>query len=65
MRRKHLPLEQAGGANPEAKAKVALVLEVLSGERTISAACKETGLKPPSYYKGDGDAGADGADRDP
>lgn len=51
MRRKKAPLEKLESDDREAKAKVSLVLEVLSGEKTISAACRETGLKPLSYYK--------------
>ncbi|MCI0659195.1 MAG: hypothetical protein L0170_19245 [Acidobacteria bacterium] len=51
MKRRKGPMESMEIADEEAKGKVSLVLEVLSGEKTISQACKETGLKPLSYYK--------------
>jgi hypothetical protein len=51
MRRKKLPLEKMQMEDPEAKGKVSLVLQVLSGEKTIAEACKETGLKPLQDYK--------------
>ncbi|MBI4565581.1 MAG: hypothetical protein HY716_12875 [Planctomycetes bacterium] len=51
MRRRVNPLDRLPVSQEEAKAKVALVLQVLSGEKSISEACRETGLKPLSYYK--------------
>lgn len=51
MRRKKLPLERMDVADPEAKGKVAMVLSVLSGEKAIAEACRETGLAPLQYYK--------------
>lgn len=51
MRRKKGPLEKIEVEDPQAKAKVSLVLQVLSGEKTISAACKDTGIQPVQYYK--------------
>lgn len=51
MRRRKSPLERLEVADPEAKAKVMLVLQVLSGEKTINGACREVGLLPLQYYK--------------
>lgn len=51
MRRKLSPLTKLDVEDKDAKAKVSLVLQVLSGEKTITEACKETGIKPISYYK--------------
>jgi molybdenum-dependent DNA-binding transcriptional regulator ModE len=51
MKRRKGPLESMEEKDEEAKGKVSLVLEVLSGEKSISQACKETGLKPLTYYK--------------
>jgi molybdenum-dependent DNA-binding transcriptional regulator ModE len=51
MKRRKGPLESMDVKDEEAKGKVSLVLEVLSGEKSIAQACKETGLKPLSYYK--------------
>ena len=51
MKRKKQPLERMEVTDAPAKAKVAMVLEVLSGEKTITQACQETGLKPLQYYK--------------
>lgn len=51
MRRKVNPLSKLPVTEEEAKAKVSLVLQVLSGEKSISEACRDTGLKPLSYYK--------------
>ena len=51
MKRKKGPLSKLESEDREAKAKVSLVLQVLSGEKSISGACKETGIKPVSYYK--------------
>ena len=36
---------------PEVKARVLAVLQSLSGEKTITEICRETGLKPLQYYK--------------
>lgn len=36
---------------PEVKARVLAVLQALSGEKTISEICRETGLKQIQYYK--------------
>jgi len=36
---------------PEVKARVLAVLQSLSGEKTITEICRETGLKPIQYYK--------------
>ena len=51
MSRKKNPLETLEIEDQDAKGKVSLVLTVLSGEKSISEACRETGLKPLSYYK--------------
>lgn len=51
MKRKKMPLDRMEVTDAPAKAKVAMVLEVLSGEKPISKACQETGLKPLQYYK--------------
>jgi hypothetical protein len=51
MKRRKGPLESMEVKDEEAKGKVSLVLEVLSGEKSIAQACKETGLKPLTYYK--------------
>ncbi len=51
MKRKRSPLSKLANEDKVAKAKVAAVLEVLSGEKTISKACQESGLKPIAYYK--------------
>lgn len=51
MRQRKSPLEKLDVADPEAKAKVMLVLQVLSGEKTINGACREIGLLPLQYYK--------------
>lgn len=51
MRLRKPPLEKIEVADPEAKAKVSLVLQVLSGEKSVSGACRETGLKPMGYYR--------------
>jgi transposase-like protein len=51
MKRKKQPLDRMEVTDAPAKAKVAMVLEVLSGEKPISQACQETGLKPLQYYK--------------
>lgn len=51
MKRKKMPLERMEVQDEQAKGKVAIVLEVLAGEKSISQACKETGLKPLQYYK--------------
>jgi transposase-like protein len=51
MKRKRLPLDRMDVTDAPAKAKVAMVLEVLSGEKAIAQACQETGLKPLQYYK--------------
>lgn len=39
---------------PEVKARVLAVLQSLSGEKTITEICRETGLKPIQYYKLEG-----------
>jgi len=51
MKRKVDPLSRLPVTEEEAKAKVSLVLQVLSGEKSISEACRDTGLKPLTYYK--------------
>ena len=51
MKRKRSPLAKLENEDKVAKAKVSAVLEVLSGEKTISRACQESGLKPIAYYK--------------
>jgi transposase-like protein len=51
MKRKKMPLDRMEVTDAPAKAKVAMVLEVLSGEKSIAQACQETGLKPLQYYK--------------
>lgn len=51
MKRRKMPLERLDVTDPEAKAKVMLVLQVLSGEKTINGACREVGLLPLQYYK--------------
>lgn len=51
MRRKVNPLSRLPVTEEEAKAKVSLVIQVLSGEKSISEACRDTGLKPLTYYK--------------
>jgi len=51
MRRRINPLSRLPVTDEEAKAKVSLVLQVLSGEKSISEACRDTGMKALSYYK--------------
>ena len=51
MRRKKEPLDLVDVKDQEAKAKVALVLEVLSGEKSIAQACRDKGIAPILYYK--------------
>lgn len=51
MKRKKQPLERIAVTDEAAKAKVALVLEVLSGEKSIGKACEETGINMLQYYK--------------
>src|SRR5471030_1695841 len=51
MKRKKGPLDSLDVEDKDAKAKVSLVLTVLSGEKSIAEACRETGLKPILYYK--------------
>jgi hypothetical protein len=51
MKRKKGPLESMDVADQDAKGKVSLVLSVLAGEKSIAEACRETGLKPLTYYK--------------
>lgn len=51
MRRRKSPLETLGPEDKEARAKVAMVLSILAGEKSIAEACRETGLKPLTYYK--------------
>jgi transposase-like protein len=51
VKRRKQPLDRMEEKDQEAKGKVSLVLEVLSGEKSIAQACKETGLKPLQYYK--------------
>jgi hypothetical protein len=36
---------------PQVKARVLAVLQALSGEKSITEICHETGLKPVQYYK--------------
>lgn len=50
-KRKKQPLERIAVTDAAAKAKVALVLEVLSGEKSIGAACQEAGVNILQYYK--------------
>ena len=40
--------------SPEVKARVIAVLQALSGEKTVSEICEETGLKQLQYYKLEG-----------
>ena len=51
MRRRKGPLEAMEVEDQDAKGKVSLVLTVLAGEKSIAEACRETGLKPLTYYK--------------
>jgi len=51
MKRKKGPLDNLEVEDKDAKAKVSLVLTVLSGEKSIAEACRETGFKPILYYK--------------
>lgn len=51
MKRRTPPMERLQVTDAAAKAKVALVLEVLSGEKPISQACRETGVNMLAYYK--------------
>lgn len=52
--RKKAPMEQVEIADAQAKAKVSIVLQVLSGEKSIAAVCKETGMNALQYYKLEG-----------
>ena len=52
-RRKH-PGERLEVDNPEVKARVMVVLQALSGEKTIREICRETGLKEIQYYRLEG-----------
>lgn len=52
-RRKNLS-ERVEVENPQVKARVLAVLQALSGEKTISEICQETGLKQVQYYKLEG-----------
>ncbi len=51
--RKRMPLArvQTDADQAAARAKVSLILDVLSGVKAISEACREQGLKPLQYYK--------------
>lgn len=49
--KKAAPLDRLAVTDAAAKAKVAAVLAVLSGEKAISEVCRETGLQPLQYYK--------------
>lgn len=51
MPRKKDPLENLPAEDKEARGKVAMVLSILAGEKSIAEACRETGLKPLTYYK--------------
>ena len=51
MKRRKGPLEGMEVEDQQAKGKVSLVLTVLAGEKSIAEACRETGLKPLTYYK--------------
>jgi transposase-like protein len=51
MKRKKGPMDNLDVEDKDAKAKVSLVLTVLSGEKSIAEACRETGFKPILYYK--------------
>ena len=53
-RRKKQPMEQVQIADAQAKAKVSIVLQVLSGEKSIAAVCKEAGMNALQYYKLEG-----------
>lgn len=52
-RRKNLS-ERVEVEKPEVKARVIAVLQALSGEKTVSEICQETGLKQIQYYKLEG-----------
>lgn len=54
MPRRKNPAEKLEVQNPEVKARVIAVLQALSGEKTISDICQETGLKQIQYYKLEG-----------
>ena len=54
MPRRKNPAEKLEVQNPEVKARVIAVLQALSGEKTISELCQETGLKQIQYYKLEG-----------
>jgi transposase-like protein len=47
-------MEKMEVQKPEVKARVIAVLQALSGEKTISEICQETGLKQIQYYKLEG-----------
>jgi hypothetical protein len=51
MIRRISPVDRLKVTDEEAKAKMVLVLGVVSGNQTISDACRESGLKAISYYK--------------
>lgn len=51
MKRRKGPLEGMDAEDQQAKGKVSLVLTILAGEKSIAEACRETGLKPLTYYK--------------
>ncbi len=51
MGRKKGPLGSLDVEDQEAKSKVSLVLDVLAGEKSISEACRQTGIQPMQYYK--------------
>lgn len=54
MKRKVMPLEKIEVTDPDSKGKVAAVLAVLAGEKSISDVCRESELKPIQYYKLEG-----------
>lgn len=54
MPRRKNPSERVEVENPEVKARVLAVLQALSGEKTVSEICRETGLKQLQYYKLEG-----------
>ena len=54
MRKRRNPSEKLQVENPEVKARVLAVLQALSGEKSVSEICRETGLQLIQYYKLEG-----------
>jgi hypothetical protein len=54
MRKRRSPSETLQVENPEVKARVLAVLQALSGEKSVSEICRETGLQMIQYYKLEG-----------